>query len=579
MINKIFYNLSVTLFGILTLTFLISSVGFIFHIPVNIFDLLIPFVLGVFYLFKNSDTKKEFFIQLLMLFVLIAVSYYISLTFWDDTWDGRSYHAATIIMLKNGWLPLYDNISEITQKLSLYPFNTQFSDCYLKFSEIVGANIYNLTGNIESPKTTNLLFVSSLFMYSFSVIKGILKKNTISIILAVCICLNLPCVYQLLTNYVDIQIYIAFTFFILTVLKIEKNNIITGTDKFLIIMSSLMLVTVKLTGTAYFAVIYFCWFIYRIISKKEVKSIFIMSVISFFLVLITSINPFYTNLKNYGHPFHPFMGKNKMILTPVQFPAGFKNKTPLQRFLISTFSESTNSIENHVWASLNQPTYLKIPFTRIKDAPLSKFEYPDMRIGGFGYYWSGILCLTFLLLIFLRFDKNENKNLYLFLTTTVLMSVAINPDAWWARYVPQFWLFPIVTLLSVFSNSNSKFYKISKIISVICIFFILYNSVEPIKYHLKIKYDFASYHKSLFKSLENDSKFIYFMQNKNYNSDCADEALKIHLNEYDINIKEIEFDRNKIEKDNFLSLQTFNPVFEEYYFYKPVYKKDNINDK
>ena len=574
MINRIFYNLSVTIFGILTLIFLISSVGFILHIPVNIFDLLIPFVLGVFYLFKNSDTKKEFFIQLLMLFVLIAVSYYISLTFWDDTWDGRSYHAATIIMLKNGWLPLYDNISEITQKLSLYPFNTQFSDCYPKFSEILGANIYNLTGNIESPKTSNLLFVSSLFMYSFSVFKGILKKNTISIILAVCICLNLPCVYQLLTNYVDIQIYIAFTFFILTVLKIEKNNIITGTDKFLIIMSSLMLVTVKLTGTAYFAVIYFCWFIYRIISKKEVKSIFIMSVISFFLVLITSINPFYTNLKNYGHPFHPAFGQKKLNIIESQYPIEFINKTPFQRFLISTFSESVNTLEIKNRNYLIQPVYLKIPFTRIYYSSLSSFRCVDMRIGGFGYYWSGILCLTILMLVFMRFNTKEDKNLFLLLMITTVLSVAVNPHAWWARLVPQFWLFPVFTLLSVFFNTNNKFFKISKIISVICIFFIFYNSVQPVKEQIISKYRFTEAYKDFLNYIKEQAghKGIYIMQNFDYDYNFADETIKPRLTEINVKTINTEYDKNRVQNGDFSILQ-MDPIFEYYYFYKPIEDK------
>ena len=575
--NRLLYNLSVTIFGILTLTFLISSLGFIFHIPINIFDLLIPFGLGVFYLFKNSDTKKEFFIQLILLFVIIAISYGISLTFWDDTWDGRSYHAATIIMLKNGWLPLYDNISEITQKLSLYPFNTQFSDCYLKFSEIVGANIYNLTGHIESPKTSNLLFVGSLFMYSSSVFKEIIKKNTISVILAVSICLNLVCITQLLTNYVDIQIYIAITFFILTVLKIEKTHIQTRADIFLIIMSSLMLATVKLTGIAYFAVIYFCWFIYRIISKNEVKSIIITSIVSFLLILITSINPFYTNLKNYGHPFHPFMGKNKMNLTPQQYPVGFKNKTPLQRFLISTFAESLNSIEESKYCKMNEDYVIKIPFSRIPYSYLNIFFIPDMRIGGFGYYWSGILCLTFLLLLFLRFNNKEDKNLFLFITATVILSVSINPDAWWARYVPQLWLIPIISLIFIFISKNIKLPKFTYFIAYMCIFFIFFNSVFPIKDQLIVKNDYSYIYKKYLKLIykQSNPNGIFIMQNKDFHSALAEETVKPHLNEMNIKMIEIKYNSNLIQ-DGFDCLQVI-PVNEKSYFYKPVsWQDDNL---
>ena len=574
--NRIISNLSITLFGILALTFLISSVGFIFHIPVNVFNILIPFIAGIYYLYKMSETGKEFLIQIIILLLIISVSYGISLTFWDDTWDGRSYHAATIIMLKNGWLPLYDNISEITQKLSLYPYNTQFPYTYVKFSEIVGANIYNLTGYIESSKIPNLIFLCSLFMYSFVVIKSILNKNIISFILSLCVCLNLPCVYQLLTTYVDIQIYIAFTFIILIIIKIEKSKLMTSTDIFLLILSSLMLSTVKLTGLVYFTVIYFCWIIYKLLQKEEVKRIIVYFCITVFLILITCINPFYTNWKYYSHPFYPVLGPKSYDVEHANYPRGFKNKTPLQRFLISTFSESTNSIENHDWESLNQPIYWKIPFTRIKEAPLSKFEYPDMRVGGFGYYWSGILCLTILLMFFLRFKSKEDKKLFLFLILTIALTVAANQYSWWARFVPQFWLIPILTLLTVFSDKNVKFLKISKTISYICIFFIFYNAILPVKYHLQIKYDFTNYYKNLFDSIKKESvsNSIYFMQNKNYNTNLADETIKIHLKENNIKLIEVDYDKNKISDEEFISLQQFNPIFEEYYFYKPVYKKE-----
>ena len=335
MINILFYNLSITIFGILTLTFLISSVGFIFHIPINVFNLLIPICLGIYYLFKNSDTKREFFIQLLVLSVIIFVSYGIALNIWDDTWDGRGYHSAAIIMFKNGWLPLYDNIEQITEKLGLYQFNTHYIEPLVKFYEIIGANIYNLTGYIESPKTSNLLFVSSLFMYSFSVIKNILKKNFISIILATCVCLNTVCITQLITNYVDIQIYIAFTFLMLTILKIEKSEIQTETDTFMLIMSSLMLSSVKLSGLAYTFIIYFCWGIFRILRKKEVKSIIISALSVLVLILITCINPFYTNFKNHSHPFYPVMGRDKYDVIEYQYPPGFKNKSNLLKTQLS----------------------------------------------------------------------------------------------------------------------------------------------------------------------------------------------------------------------------------------------------
>ena len=572
--NKTFYNLSITIFGILTLTFLISSVGFIFHIPINVFNLLIPICLGIYYLFKNSDTKREFFIQLLFLSVIIFVSYGIALNVWDGTWDGRGYHSAAIIMFKNGWLPIYDNIEQITEKLGLYRFNTHYIEPLVKFSEITGANIYNLTGHIESPKTSNLLFVSSLFMYSFSVIKNILKKNFISIILSVCICLNTPCIVQLLSNYVDIQLYFAFTFLIFTVLKIEKSDMWTKTDLFMIVMSSLMLSTVKLSGLAYTIVIYLCWGIFRILLKKEIKNIVISALSVFILILITCINPFYTNFKNHSHPFYPLMGKDKYDVVEFQYPNGFKEMNHFQKFLISTFSESTKGIETYGASYLNKIYYLKIPFSRVNYSALTKFDSPDMRVGGFGIYWSGILCLTFLLLCFLRFNSKEDKQLLIFLIATVFLTVIINPLSWWARFVPQFWLIPIIAMIFAFTNNNIKYQKFIIFLSYLCIFFIFYNSVFPIKDQTTDKYWFTRGYKKYLNTIKSQSSpnGIYLMQNRQPNDNVADETVRPHLKEENIKITDVDFDKEKLYSEGFACCQ-IAPVVGEYYFYKPVEDK------
>ena len=568
--NKIFYNVSVTLFGILTLTFLISSVLLNLHIPVNIFNIVVPCFIGIYYLFKNSGTKKEFIIQCIALLFIIIISYCIALFFWDDTWDGRSYHTAMIILLKNSWLPLYDNLSLITEKLSLFPYNTQFSYIYVKFTEIVGANIYNLTGHIESPKTSNLIFLCSLFGYSFFIIKNILKKNIISILLTICICLNPVCISQVLSNYVDLQSYIAFAFLILTILKIEKSDVLTKTDFFILVLSSLMLVTVKLTGVVYCPLIYSVWIIYRFIRKEEVKMVTISAIVALLSVLITCINPFYTNWKTYNHPFYPMMGPYGFDVEHANYPRKFKNKTPLQRFLISTFAESMNSIEGDEYCDINEDYIIKIPFSKISYTYLNKFDNPDMRVGGFGYYWSGILCLTILLMFFLRFKSKEDKKLFLFLILTIALTVAANQYNWWARFVPQLWLIPVITLIFVLSDNN-KFPKITKFLSYMVIFFIFLNSILIMKDQLLIKYNFSENYKAHLNFIEQHSKQkgIYFMKNTNFNSNLADEVVKPHLNERNIKIIEIDFDEDKILNENFECLQIF-PINGQYYFYKPV---------
>ena len=577
MINRYFYNLSIILFGIIILTFLISSIGLALHIPINIFYIMIPAFIAIFYLKNFSKTKDDFLRQLLVLLLVLLFSYYLSLFFWDNSWDGKSYHLASIIMLKKGWLPIYDNLSEVVQKFVIYPFNASFAEVYPKFCETIGANFYKITGYIESSKTANFVLLFSVFMYSYSVFKEFITKNILIIILSLLVCINPVCICEIFTNLVDLHIYYAFVFLILTILKIEKSKTKTKVDEFVIIGSSIMLSSIKLTGIAYLTVIYFCWGIYLIIEKKEIKSLVKYAFILALLTLITCINPYITNFKNYGHPFHPVMGRNKIDIITMQYPRGFKDKNSIERFLISTFAESSNSIENHPIRALNQPVNLKIPFTIIKNSPLRSFKVADMRVGGFGYYWSGILCLTILLFFFLRFDSTENKKLFFFTLSIILLSVISNPHAWWARFVPQLWLLPVFSVMFAASDIKS-FEKTRKFISYVCVFFIFLNSIIVIQNQISFNYKYSSYNRQLFDMVEKQSipKGIYFMRNADYKDKLADETILPHLEERHIKLVKEEYNRDKILKEKFLSLQLL-PIYDFYYFYKPVSIDNRLN--
>ena len=63
MINKYFYNLSVTITGIITAIFILTTVGGLLHIPVNPFFVLIPFIGGLYYLKKQSNENIDFLKQ------------------------------------------------------------------------------------------------------------------------------------------------------------------------------------------------------------------------------------------------------------------------------------------------------------------------------------------------------------------------------------------------------------------------------------------------------------------------------------------------------------------------------------
>ena len=256
MINKYFYNLSVTIVGIVTSIFILTTVGGLFHIPVNPFYVLIPFIGGVYYLKQKSPENIDFLKQFLILLLIIMISCIISIYVWDSSSDGRSSHIATIILYKNGWLSIYHDFKDYAKFCNVHPTSAFWGNSYLHFVEIIGANIYKITNLIESSKATNFIMLSAVFMYSFSVLKEFKPQSRfIPFIISLLIILNPICICQWFTNFIDLHICFAFTLLVLTILKTEKQKIAGKADLFMFVSSALMLAMSKFTGSMYLFII------------------------------------------------------------------------------------------------------------------------------------------------------------------------------------------------------------------------------------------------------------------------------------------------------------------------------------
>src|SRR5690606_26232504 len=129
----------------------------------------------------------------------------------------------------------------------------------------------------------------------------------------------------------------------------------------------------------------------------------------------------------------------------------------------------------------------KIPFI-IKDNETEKMVYPDLRLSGFGLFFSGIFLTSIIILIsipifYIKTKKlQEHKNIligFYTLITIILVSVILNPEMWWARYVPQLWLIPILSLIMVW-NLDVKYFKVLKVLLVSALFFNVYTYTSTV---------------------------------------------------------------------------------------------------
>lgn len=582
MLNKYFYNLSVIIVGIVTSVFILTCVGTLFHIPVNPFYVLIPFIGGLYYIRKQSPENIDFLKQVLILLLIIMVSYYLAVSVWDFSWDGRGSHLATAILYKNGWLPVYQNYADFAKQCHVYAPSAFWGNCYLHLTEIIDANIYKLTNLIESAKSVNFIMLSCLFMYSFVIFKEFLPdKKFIPVLLSAIFVLNPVCICQWFTNYIDLMIYISFSLLLLTIMKTEHQQSADKKDVFLFVCSSLMLAMTKFTGSMYLFLIYLIYFIYLLLMKRDVKKFIKTALVVGGLVVVTGVSPFYTNFRDYGHPFHPLFGSNKINITDENIPYGFENMSTPERFFRSTFSDSVNSMNDAVDKPelMKQSVNLKIPFTIHKRNFIYSFCFADVRIAGFGYYWSGILLLSLLFLPFIRFRNQNEKNIFWLATSVIIFTTFANPHCWWARYVPQLWLFPVFIILfgMLQENYRNKASQISKalllyfiILSFFANAFLVMNENTLYSLYISNKIKFAYYY---LDSIKKPQDKIYVMIRPEWeNMVIADETVIPHLQERygKNNIIFVPYDESRIVTNEFFPIQYAGCVINRpCFFVKP----------
>jgi len=454
---------SYILYGTILLLFSLSRIF-------NILSLRDVFIISVIcsYLVKFLLYKKEgrefsikavIFIEAayLALFVIIVAG---ASFFYDTTYDGRSYHQEGIILLADGYNPFYEQLNEDKVLHSLW------INHYPKAAEIVSATLYSVTGNIETGKAFHVLLIFSNILMGMGLF---LRWGKLSFftgaIFSLVLALNPVAVCQSLTYYVDGQqwsllLAASYLMFLYILEKKQAWNLMLA-------WVIIPLVNIKFTALIYAVMTagIYGFFLLLTATKKEFRKTLTIIGVSFAIaVFCVGFNPYVTNTLIKGHPFYPIYGENKVDIITGNAPDEFKGKNRFQKFYLSFLGRTGNVMS---WWS-DEKIVLKIPFTFDRDE-IKALSGCDTRVAGFGPFFSGV-CLVSAFIYLLhklgRFKKSAGTGrLRQMLNSVTLMdvilfcvaaSVVINPEPWWARYVPQVWAIPVLMILSVMIADNKR---------------------------------------------------------------------------------------------------------------------------
>lgn len=507
--------------GILIILFIfmiifIDSILFIFNISISkinfIVALIFTFSFSIIYFVKKKNSIWDVIIKLLLFSILFLFSLFIARNTYDLSWDGNSYHKTAIGELKNGWNPLYERIEDFNSSednsLQLADTHDIWTNHYAKGQWIFAATIYDLTNNIESGKCINFLAIIAVLLIAFSYFISKISL-LLSVIISFILALNPITIMQMFTYYNDLLVY---SFII--IMLILMQNILDNKDKQInyiaLFLTLCILINIKFTGLAYAGIMMLIYYIFILIKREyrinHLKEMTILGVTTVLIgIVLIGSSTYVKNTFTNGNPLYPLFGENKVDIMTTNQPQVFLEMNRIEKFIYANFSESIN-----LTAFQNQNPVLKIPFT-YKHDELLQLSIPDLRIGGFGVLFGGILLLSIVILLiglyFLYFKDRKLFARFFIIVCTLTLLILILEESWWARYMPQIYIIPVLAILILYIFRKRK---VNLILITFLIITTIINTGIIVKYNTIPNYERFVEIKENLKTLKNNNEMTVY---------------------------------------------------------------------
>lgn len=485
-IREIIFNIGILLLVFIFVNILTTTIFQIINIKMSSINIIIATIatIGVFLFIKKDKLKREdaivYIISIVITFIFSIICIYCMGKIFDTSCDGNFYHKTAIGLIKKGWNPMYMSSEEFCKESDPEIENKgQFLwiDHYPKATWNFAASIYSITDNIESGKAITILLVTSLACITYYYLSNRYLKDWQAVLISLAISINPIVMSQLFTYYVDgiMGILIYGTILFLLMISDRKFEMISNKEKWVGLAAEIILcMNIKFTGiyfAAIFSIIFYTVWLIQSTREKKIKEDFIKLTMNFAVIVILGIvvvgaSTYVKNLVEHRNPVYPIIGKDKVDIITTMQPASFSQKNRITKLFESIFSNS----ENITYSSGKSPS-LKIPFS-IEKGEFNNLAIPDTRIGGYGIFFSGILVVSIILLIYkmielVKYNKEIFKNIITILIG-ILITTLFMAEAWWARYSPQLYLIPILAIFCLFYDENQNKNIKKKIITDIC---------------------------------------------------------------------------------------------------------------
>ncbi len=378
---------------------------------------------------------------------------------WDTTWDGQWFHQEAVLQLADGWNPLERPLD--ADDVPLTGARARING-YPAASWLYGAAAVAATGRLETGKAFSAVLMAAAFFLAWAALLDLRRLPAwVAFLLALLLAANPVALTQALNFQHDGDLASALLAVAATGLLLVRRGSRSALAAFL--MAATLGVGIKLTGVPFVAIAVAALGTAHFVLHRRWprRRALVATGIGGALVALSVVHPYATNLVRFGHPLYPYAGPNAPVesdpqetglLTPDPAPA-VEEAGLLERpvsLVYSIFSRSSHSSDSGLaLAALMRGERLKIPF-RVEAAEWEVFHLPDVRIGGWGPLFGGMVLLGVLAALLAGGGSRELRWTG-FAAAAILVSALLVPHPWFARYVPQVWCLPFLAVPVAFA--------------------------------------------------------------------------------------------------------------------------------
>jgi hypothetical protein len=384
---------------------------------------------------------------------VIVLACFVAGMFFDMSWDGLWYHQTAVYQMAHGWNPVRDPMHAFTPHLQDWVRH------YAKGPWFVALTLYSTTGSIEMAKAAPwiVLIATAAAVYAAASDAGMSRLR--SVLIAALVACNPVVLFELPSFLVDGLMISFLACFVAALIQWFRKPV--PLILWVLLVSAILCINAKQTGLVYLCFAMTAGAAYVLMRRRELIWRFIVWNGAMLLAgtLALGYNPYVTNTMHRGHPFYPMLGT-------AQYPGlAQQGEDPIEKWETPHNMMGQNRFFRLGYAIFGRPgaqpyhpgenASLMVPFDA-GPADFAIYYFHDVRISGFGPLFSGALLLSVVILGMMLFRRTLLNTMVLVAGGAIIGSLLISEHTWWARYGPQLWWIPVLSLVAVFVEEHGR---------------------------------------------------------------------------------------------------------------------------